>query len=255
MNLDCPQCKRDDRVEKVTGVTKVQTQYGDFGGKFAASGGLNLGSYTHPTFQPWELGVTTHTHGIIGFSGGMHMSGVTESGLSRALSPPSRPQLVLPPQPQPKRYSNGELLSLIILCGGLILTGLFALAQQGFYAAGNGNMSTALFMITSGVALAIIGIAIAVLVPLSARARYKRQSDEWERACLPVRRQHSEDLVKWEAAAIVWDSLFYCHRCDIAYIPDGRSDPIRPELVSRFVRLPSAARAIGITIPSLASSG
>lgn len=239
MNLDCPQCGKDDRVEKVTGVTKVQTLYGDFHGMFAASGGINLRSHTRPAVQPWEYGDITSSHGVIGFSGQVDSSGVTESGLAQRLAPPSKPTLSLPPQPRPSKetrstgaaYFSLTMILILLLWGG-------GLAFVGF-AKGNAGLGVV------GSLCVTAGIAWVVAMVVNNNNIDSRNLAEWSRTCDLRRQECARNLSRWEPAAMMWDRLFYCFRCDSAFLPDGLSQPIRPELVSRFVFDPSSARAVG----------
>ena len=189
----CPQCGRNDRVEKVTAIRKSQVR--------EISGTTEVTeSYTDS-----EGKVRSRTRTV-------PTSSTEASVLAQQLDPP----------PQPKDLSGGSsCLPTAVFVGGagLFLSGLFCTLSSCAAVIGANTSDERIAGITSLVFLAGPAIAISVgMVFLGRRLRAKAAEEKQLKL-----EESRHRLAEWQIAMDRWNAMYYCLRDDGVFIP-GEKD-------------------------------
>lgn len=185
----CPQCRRNDRVEKVTAIRKSQVR--------EISGTTEVTeSYTDS-----EGKVRSRTRTV-------PTSSTEASVLAQRLDPP----------PQPKGLSGGSSClptAVFIGAAGLFLSGMFCTLSSCATVIGAGSSDDRISGIASLIFLAGPAIAISVGMVFLGRRLRATAAEKEELKLEESRRMLSE----WQNAMDRWNSMYYCFRDDGVFIP------------------------------------
>jgi predicted RNA-binding Zn-ribbon protein involved in translation (DUF1610 family) len=187
----CPDCLRNDKVEKVSSIIYTQTQ--ELNGTVPITK-----SYTD------KDGRTSSYTAYQGFTG------TQTTTLAQNLQPPNQPK-------KPKKHS----LPMYFLLGYLILMcceGIVGLLYMVFY---SHNIDFILVLLYVFLSLVILALMIYLIIVWKKRAKKETNS-------FPFRiTKYQNDMFSWQSAIINWKNLYYCFRDGCVFLPNRNwSSPI-----------------------------
>jgi hypothetical protein len=137
----------------------------------------------------------TSTTAVVGPLGGRRIAIKSQALRSAILAPPGRPSCRRRPTGRLALLAAASIVSALVLYGAL-----------------NGSVSTDR---TQNLALVLL-VCLAPIYLI-----WQLTDGEASR-----RRQEERGLAEWEKAMSEWQQLYYCHRCDGVFVPDG--SPLKP---------------------------
>lgn len=217
--IDCPTCNSMDMIQKVTSIVQGETHQ-TTGSSHSFGTGTVSGQQTHYS-QGSKLGNSDFSGTTFNSSSG-YINTTQRSTLAGRLSPPQRPKS--PSQPS---------LSVSTSCLGFIVGVItfILLLVWAFKTPGSGPMN---FFVAVLFFLALFGIPIFVGMKVSQmESAYKERSDEHQEKSRRLWKKYNSDLAqykksvaRWEKAISRWNDMYYCRRCDVAYLPNDNTTPV-----------------------------
>lgn len=224
-SIACPSCGRVDSIQKVTAIVEGETYHTTGHSRtstFSSTSGKQNFYTQENAWKKTKIGegkISGDTYG----SSSESINAVQQSNLAQKLMPPDKPT----PPTRPTFVSWPSLIS----SGGVgIITGLAAVvvsfiviiifllnSPPGYFLVG----LLANFIIAPLIGL-VVGIVASVTLgklaneldhPASTRWRMEQ---EYEMA---LKQYHEHQLPSWESAMRRWNSMFYCRRCDVVFVP------------------------------------
>jgi hypothetical protein len=221
----CPKCNQIDQIQKLTTIVAAGTH--TTSGVTTTSGQTNIeGNQKHYAQGTGYVGSSS-------LSGKAHSSSSTsiniteQSNLAMKLISPSKPQ-----KPTHKKVGFGWWYTLLIFIVGFLV----------FYGAGRllifiedhlslRNPPDGLIFIFVLTISSIAGFSVAnllrkyikksVIEPRQKQANEKFDAEE---------KNYKNDMIAWEKATTRWNSMYYCYRDDVVFVP-GESNTAAPNQV------------------------
>lgn len=231
-DISCPNCHQIDAVQKVTAIvggethrttgTETTSMRSTFSGKqemYASQG------WSKEKVGQGEISASGYTHGS------STVSVTQQSTLAKTLTPPVQPKP--PSEPQfgaPfSAMTGGGCLAIIGMVAAFVAVVSFGADLDVFR-----NLGAALLLILAVIVASIVGgIIFYVVGSIAAGSKYP---DDVKGKMLSDYRAQLDDyqknrLPRWQRAMQRWDSMFYCRRCDVIYVPGDHVTPVPPERV------------------------
>lgn len=202
----CPQCSKDDALQKVSAVVAGGRTSGSFSGY--SGGAVHIDGKWGSTSSYTTLG------------------GTTASDLANALAPP----------PEPKKQSPGIIASGCIgflfaipfSCSCVILVYAIPMALLGLF---NSGFTSETINFISGVASVFIFSCFCAVLLWFLLKEAKKEKDRREKEIVI---KFATEKSSWENAMVKWNRLYYCHRDGIVFdIENGET--YEPTQIKEFV--------------------
>jgi ssDNA-binding Zn-finger/Zn-ribbon topoisomerase 1 len=210
----CPQCGRNDRVEKVSAILKAQTH--DTSGFTYQTVTTTRIEGNRPRTVTQQVKVPTHSS--------------EQSELARQLVPPQRPRP--PAMPRASSSSCAQITGILLLACGAIGFCPALLCATGATGSSSANeVATALIgaSLIALLAMAVVAGGVIVLKFIAPKERQANQSKRaaYERELAQYHAQVQQQNQSYELARRRWSQLYYCGRDDCVFVPGSdRSAPI-----------------------------
>jgi hypothetical protein len=193
--VTCPQCHKDDSIQKVSA---------------AVESGRSSGSYSGPSGG--YVNVAGKSGAAIGYT---QLSGSSITELASLLMPPSQPRL-----------RGGFKITwffiyvwLISNCAAFGLLGTILLSSVF-----PGPSPTNRLLLVAGV---IVEIVLGVVIAARVLGFFSRQDQKRKVA---GQARYAQELPAWEDAMRKWNRLYYCHRDGIVFDPEDGTSAVPREL-------------------------
>lgn len=211
----CPKCKSIDQIQKLSTIVTAGTR--NTSGVSATMEGANLvGSQRHYAQKGGYVG-SSELSGKAYSASSTLINATEQSNLAKRLSPPREPQ-----EPELNRPGFGEWYSNAVGTVGLVVSiaGLLWLAKP--------------WGVIGGIVGVIGGMVVSVtlfflfesLVFGSSRKRAKEQFEI-------EKQKYARDILAWEKAEQRWETMYYCYRDDVVFVP-GENAAVTPNHLIAF---------------------
>ncbi len=233
-SIDCPSCGLVDAVQKVTAIVEGETHHTTGHTRTSTYSSISGKQDFYAQENAWKktkIGqgkISGDTYGT-SFE---RINAVQQSDLAQKLMPPDKPT----PPAKPDFTSFGSIIGssgLAIVIGFItwVVVGIASLLAMSSYLSQLDIVpiqiiGTLVMWITAPIIGFVAGIIVAILVgkrvgSLMNKTAYpestrRKMQIDYEMAS----KEHLEyHLPRWESAMQRWNSMFYCRRCDVIYVP------------------------------------
>lgn len=211
----CPKCGNIDQIQKLSTIITSGTR--KTSGVSATMGETNLaGSQRHYAQGTGYVG-SSEVSGKAFSASSTLIDATEQSELAKRLSPPPKPQ-----EPAPKRPGFGEWFS---TAGGIVAI-LVGIAGAAWLAGPWGVIGGIVGFIGGVVAASFLAFQFENLVfgtsTELAQIEFERETEKY-----------AKDMAGWEKARQRWDTMYYCYRDDVVFVP-GENEAVTPNRLIEF---------------------
>lgn len=233
-SIDCPSCGRVDSIQKITAIVEGETHHTTGHSRtstFSNTSGKQDFYAQENAWKKTKIGqgkISGDTYG----SSFESINAVQQSNLAQKLMPPDKPT----PPAKPDFISwlsligSGSLGVIVGLIMGLVI-GVASLLVMSNYLSQHDNVfvkivGTPIMWVTAPCIGLVAGVVVIVIVsiglgsltnkiayPTSTR---KEMEKDYE---MTLKKYQEYQLPRWESAMRRWNSMFYCRRCDVVFVP------------------------------------
>lgn len=224
--IECPLCIRVDMVQKVTAIVEGETNqtsgYSTTINKSSISGQQDYYGRQDGYAGRGELSGAIHSQSST------NISATQQSRLAQKLRPPSKPTQPAEPDFSTSIFSglpenvNTGLFIVAWILAGMLLFSVFSDVRN--------SSVTGILMFCVGAPI-LVGVFVMTLETLWNRVQFPTDRKE-KMLAIYQKELHTFaqfSLPKWEEAMNRWNSMYYCRRCDVIYIPGDSVKPQSPD--------------------------
>lgn len=219
----CPVCGKDDQVKKLSSIVSSGT-----------SSKTGISRTTQNTDIRGKEEYYTRDRKYAGkgdISGNASTTSITrietqeQSALAARVSPPPRP--AAPEAPKLGLFERFDFLKIMLM----LIAGVLGALLAEIVDSNNEYLATAFFVVAAGLA----AFGYARLRPgAKLTGSFSKRRMQKEKAFAEVQEQHKEDIALWEAAMLRWETVYFCHRDDVVFIP-GEPSSVPPSQLVPFL--------------------
>ena len=222
-NCACPVCGKDDQVQKLSSIVSSGT---------SSKTGISR-TIQHTDIKGKEE-YYTRDRKYVGkgdISGNASTTSTTrtetqeQSDLAARVSAPPRP--AAPEVPKLGLFERFDFLKIMVmLIFGVVGALLAEVVDQN-----NEYVAMAFFVIAAGLA----AVGYSRLRPgAKSDGSFSKRRMQKEKAYAEAQQQYKEDTALWEAAMQRWNTVYFCHRDDVVFVP-GEPSSVPPSQLVPFV--------------------
>jgi len=228
--IECPLCSNVDLVQKVTAIAEGETHHTS--GYSATTNTSSIsGKQDYYTQQDRYAG-RGDLSGTIQSQSSTNISATQQSRLAQKLSPPAKPSSPTEPTFETSLLSGfpeGIGIGIGFVAWILLSSLLFAI----FPGVDNSSVTGILMVCVGGPILTglVLGIIAALIEFTWNRIKFPAEKRQEMTATYQSKLQKYEQVAypRWQEAMDRWNSMYYCRRCDVVYVPGDDVKPQSPD--------------------------